>query len=310
VPHAVRATEPQPVARDGVRRLLVLAITAAVLLAALYLLAVRTHWGQRLDDAALEGRTTHPAVLRATGRLLDTISVGSLAFLGAATLGIAIARRRIHLAIAAGAVVLGANVTTEVLKELILGRRDLVPPPDIIGPSFPSGHTTVAMSLAVALVLVVPPRWRTVAAVLGLLYACTVGAATVTAGWHRPSDVLGGFLVVTMWAAGATAGLVMWRGDVGPDAEEEVEPLVSPTLAIIGAGLLGLAFLGFVATFIAFRQDRVDAVRLSGAYAAALASIVGVGLVSMAGLMNAINGVPLDPPTPAARSRGTTHPGR
>lgn len=310
MPPAVRATDPGPVALAGVRRLLVLAVTAAVLLAALYLLAVRTHWGQRLDDAALDGRTTHPTVLRATGHLLTTISVGSLAFLGAAILGIAIARRRVHLAITAGVLVVGANVTTEVLKDLILGRRDLVPPPDIIGPSFPSGHTTVAMSLAVALVLVVPTRWRTVAAVLGLLYACMVGAGTVTAGWHRPSDVLGGFLVVTMWAAGAPAGLVLWRGDVSADTEEHVEPLFSPTLAVVGAGLLGLAFVGFAATFIAFRQDRVDAVRLGGAYAAALAAIVGIGLVSMAAVLSAIDGVPLDPPRPVTRSRGTARPTR
>ena len=301
MPQAARATDPtSSAARFGVRRLVVLAATAAVLLAALYLLAVKTRWGQRLDDAAFDGRTTRPAVLRATGRLLDTISVGSLAFLGGAILGIAVIRRRVHLALTAGVVVLGSNVTTQLLKDLVLGRTDLVPPPDLLGPSFPSGHTTVAMSLAVALVLVVPARLRTAAALFGLIYACMVGTGTVTAGWHRPSDVMGGFLVVMVWGAGATAVLVLWRGAGGDPEVPPSEPLIRPGLALVGAGLLGVAFVGVAAVFIALRQDRLDAVRLGGAFAASLAAIVGVGLVGMAGLLTAIQGVGLDPP-PLAR---------
>jgi membrane-associated phospholipid phosphatase len=271
-----------------------------VLLAGLYLLAVRTRWGQRLDDAAFDGRTTRPAVLRATGRLLDTISVGSLAFLGGAILGIAAIRRRVHLALIAGAVVLGANVTTQLLKDLVLGRTDLVPPPDLLGPSFPSGHTTVAMSLAIALVLVVPARMRITAALFGLIYACMVGTGTVTAGWHRPSDVMGGFLVVIVWGAGATALLLRWRGaGKDPGDLDPPELLIRPGLALLGAALLGIAFVGFAAVFIALRQDRLDAVRLGGAFVASLAAIVGVGLVGVAGLLTAIQGVGLDPPSRA-----------
>ncbi len=300
-PAAIATASDSSVARFSVRRLVVLAATAAVLLLGLYLLAVKTRWGQRLDDAAFDGRTTRPAVLRATGRLLDTISVGSLAFLGGALLGVALIRRRVHLALAAGVVVLGANVTTQLLKDMVLGRTDLVPPPDLLGPSFPSGHTTVAMSLAVALVLVVPARLRIPAALFGLIYAGMVGAGTVTAGWHRPSDVMGGFLVVTMWGAGATAVLVLWRGAGGEPAEPEpVEPLIRPALAQVGAGLLAVAFVGFAVVFIALRQDRLDAVRLGGAFAASLAAIGGVGLVAMAGLLTAIQGVGLDPPSGVA----------
>lgn len=296
--------------------LVTLALLSAVLLVVLYLVAVRTGWGQRLDDAALDGRTNRPVVLHATSRLLDTISVSSLALLGAAALAIAVGRRRIHLAITAGAVVMGANVTAQVLKHL-LGRPDLAGPIDPLPtPSFPSGHTTVAMSLAVAFVLVVPARFRLLAAMLGVAYACLVGTGTVTAGWHRPSDVIGGFLVVAMWTGLAVAGLMRWRGAVterDPDAPRE--PIVSPTFAVAGAVLLALGFVGFVIVYLALRQDRLDAVRLDGAYAAALIVIVGSGLLAMAALLAVLRGVGLDPSrrevlSHAGRRRGRVQPTR
>ena len=58
------------------------------------------------------------------------------------------------MALGAGVVVLGANVTTQWLKAT-LGRPGI----DEVG-TYPSGHVTVAMSLAMALVLVAPPGLR------------------------------------------------------------------------------------------------------------------------------------------------------
>ena len=193
------------------RRLVGLAVFCAVSLVVLYVVAVRTGWGQRIDNAALAGRTTRPTVQRATAHLLDTITLSSLV-LGSAVIGlIAMARRRVHLAVTAGALLLVANVTAQVLKDRVLARPPLVVP-NPLGPSFPSGHATVAMSLAVALVLVVPARLRATTAIGGLLYACAVGTGTVTAGWHRPSDVIGGYLVAIGTGAAAVAALVVWRG--------------------------------------------------------------------------------------------------
>jgi len=284
-------------ARRGREWLLALALVSAVLLMILYLVAVRTGWGQRLDNAALDGRTTRAVVLHATGRLLETISVTSLALLGGAAAAIAAARRRTHLALAAAGVVVGAIVTSEILKRVILGRPELSGSADPLpAPSFPSGHTTIAMSLAVAFVLVVPARARGVTALCGLAYACLIGMGTVTAGWHRPSDVMGGFLVVTLWAGLVTAALIRWRG-AAPERESEHfgEPVVSPTLAWTGAVLLALAFVGFAGVYLAIRQDRLDAVRLDGAYAASLVAIVGVGLVLVAAFLASLRGVGLDP---------------
>jgi uncharacterized PurR-regulated membrane protein YhhQ (DUF165 family) len=85
--------------RRRARRMVALAVVSAVLLAVVYLVAVHTEWGQRIDDAALDGRTTRVAVQNATSRLLDTISIASLALGSAAIVVIALMRRRPHLAL-------------------------------------------------------------------------------------------------------------------------------------------------------------------------------------------------------------------
>lgn len=299
MPVAEPATDPTArFAQNEIRRLLILAAIAAALLLLIYVVAVRTGWGQRLDAAALEGRTSRPSVLRATDRLLNTISVSSLLLMGTAVVAIAVARRRLHLAVAAAVVVTGANVTSQLLKHVVLGRLDLIGAADPLkgDPTFPSGHTTVALSLAVAFALVVPARQRGAFALVGLGYACLVGTGTVTAGWHRPSDVIGAQLVVVIWAAAGTAALIRWRG-ASPDRESQGsrEWLVNPALAWTGAALLAVGFVGFAVVFVAIRQDRLHAVRLSGAYVAATAAILGSGLVLMASLLAVLGGVTLDP---------------
>jgi len=288
--------------------LILLAGFCAVALVVLYVVAVRTGWGQRIDNAALAGRTTRPTVQRATAHLLNTITLSSLVLGSAVIALIAVARRRVHLAVIAGALLLVANVTAQVLKDRVLPRPLLVNP-DPLGPSFPSGHATVAMSLAVALFLVVPARLRAMTASAGLLYACGVGTGTVTAGWHRPSDVTGGFLVAIGTGAAAGAALVVWCGTGRARASEPRQaPALSPVLAGAGVALVGVGFVGFAATFVAMRHDQLDAVRLGGSYAAALTAIVGVGLVLGAALLTALRGVELAP-LPSVTNHGGAHRG-
>lgn len=311
MPPAARATErDEALTLAGERRLVFLGTVAALLFAALYVVAVRSGWGQRLDGAALEGRTHRAPVLTATGHLLDTISVSSLVLLGGAVVAVAFARRRVHLAFTSAAVVVGAVATSELLKRVLLGRPDLDYTDTLRHkPTFPSGHTTVAMSLAVALVLVVPARSRPLTALVTVGYACMVGAGTVTAGWHRPSDVIGGMLVVLTWAAAATLVLLRQRGAT-PEREPalRVERLVDPVFAWTGAVLLGIGFVGFVIVFVALRQDRLAAVRLNGAYAAALAAIVGSALVLMAAFLTALRGTGLDRGGTVSASAVEQHP--
>ena len=108
--------------------------------------------------------------------------------------------------------ILGSNVTTQVFKALV-HRPSLIQDPAIIAVNtLPSGHSTVAASLAAALVLVVPVRLRPLAATLGALYAAGIAAMTLAAGWHRPSDAVSVFAVVGIWTFGVCALLVARRG--------------------------------------------------------------------------------------------------
>jgi membrane-associated phospholipid phosphatase len=123
-------------------------------------------------------------------------------------IGLGFGRRREVLA--AVVVVAGANVTTQVLKSVLAHVRDKafahgyeLPWPD----SFPSGHTTAAASIALALLLVVPAAHRLLAAGVGAALVAAVGLSVVILGWHYPSDVLGGLLVVATWGFAAVAYL-------------------------------------------------------------------------------------------------------
>src|SRR5690606_39114784 len=75
------------------------------------------------------------------------------------------------------------------------------------GNSLPSGHATAAAAFAIGLTLVLPPRARGPVSLVGATYAAVVGVATLSSGWHRPSDVVAAYLVVGGWAA--AAGLVL-----------------------------------------------------------------------------------------------------
>jgi membrane-associated phospholipid phosphatase len=124
-------------------------------------------------------------------------------------------------ALAALAVVAGANLTTQVLKLLLVHPRNTGIPGDLPwSTAFPSGHTTAATSIAAALFLVVSPRWRWPAVIVGLGYGLAVGAATVTVRWHYPSDVLGGLLVVGAWTFAAIAVLRLRTGPSGAPVGE------------------------------------------------------------------------------------------
>jgi len=131
----------------------------------------------------------------------------------ACAIGLRYGRRREVLA--AIVVVVGANLTTQLLKTTLEHARNKavehgieLPWPD----SFPSGHTTAAAAIAVALLLVVPAAHRLAAAVVGIGITAAVGFSVVVLGWHYPSDVLGGLLVVGAWGFAALAWLRIRAG--------------------------------------------------------------------------------------------------
>ena len=281
-------------------QLLGLAGIAGGLLVALYLLAVRTRWGQRLDAAALRGRgALRPRAIHAAGQLLTTISIASLLLLGTAIILFAVISRRSDLAAAAALVIVGACVTTELLKHVVLPRPYLGVVDALgIGRSFPSGHTTVAMSLAVAAVLVVAPERRGLVAIAAVLYPSAIGVAVIATGNHRPSDAIGAVLVVLVWAALACAWLVVPQEQPSKPAKEPAIPL----LALGGIVLLTVAFVGLVTTTLTLRRENIDTVELGAAFLASAAAVTGSVLVAVAVLLTALRPIAtkLAPADPAA----------
>lgn len=230
--------------------------------------------------------------------LLSTISIGSLALIGGAIVLVALARRRPRLAIGAFVLVLGSNVTTQVLKRLVLPRPDLLPA-DLRegGPSFPSGHSTVAMSLALAFVLVVPRSVRTLAAAAGLVYAVGVGVAVIVAGWHRPSDAYGAYLVAFAWACLVAAVLVEERG-LGPRpvSEPDVRPAGGRLLLVAGLAILAVAFAILLAVGATRYSDDLSIPTPDRAFAAGALTVGGLGALLVGALLWLLRGVSLDAP--------------
>lgn len=117
---------------------------------------------------------------------------------GIVALAVMLGRTKAGL-LAAGAM-LAANVSTQILKPLLAIQRDF-PLGHAMGPeAYPSGHTTAVMSVALALVIIAPPRLRALAASFGGVLTVVTVFSIMMLGWHYPSDIVGGLLVATFWA--------------------------------------------------------------------------------------------------------------
>jgi membrane-associated phospholipid phosphatase len=280
--------------------LVTLGVTCVGLLAVLYLLAVRTEWGQRVDDAAIRGRTLDSAFQHAVSRTLDTVSVTSIAIATGALIVLALLRGRPRLALGIGVLVLGANVTTQILKD-VLTRPDLLDfgTTRATVTTFPSGHSTVAMSLALALVLAVPARLRFPVGIAGGAYAVGVGAATLTGAWHRPSDVLGAYLVTLAWAAGVCAWLVAprVRGRTPSDGSSAVIDNVVIALSV----LVVVAALAMGVDVV--RDAELDRISVGRAYVAAVFAIAAGAVLALTALVVTLDGAELDLPDSSPPNR-------
>lgn len=274
--------------RVGLAAWLCVLIAAYVgLLWLVYQLFVHTARGHYVEAAALAGNTIgEQRVADVVLQVLNVVSVASLAAATAVIGFIALVRRRVVLAFAAVVLIAGANLTTQILKYGELSRPDLgFDPAPGTANSFPSGHTTVAASVAVALVLVLPPRLRGTAALLGSAYAAITGVATLSAGWHRPSDAVGAFLVVGGWAAGAALLLVLAQRSDARAASRDSHPVAVSLLLATGAGLLviGLSALYLTNEVIPTAIGDLSMRRLMVAYAGSAAGIAGTMALVMAG---------------------------
>ncbi|MGP9695298.1 phosphatase PAP2 family protein [Brachybacterium sp. AOP25-B2-12] len=180
---------------------LLAAIACAIGVVALAHGAVGTARGQRLDQLVMTAARGDTGVMaKIVFPVLNTVTVPVIvvAILLAAVL--ALAQRRASMIVHIVVLVGGAALSTQLLKHVIVDRTSLADGLDVTPNSYPSGHTTMAAAVAVALTLASPRHVRSLVALLGAAWTAIAGIGTIAGGWHRPSDVLGGLLVVGAWS--------------------------------------------------------------------------------------------------------------
>jgi membrane-associated phospholipid phosphatase len=172
-------------------------------------------------------RLDRPLVEAPANALLDLLYPPFYATWGIVLVAIALRRRLLWVALAVAILLPLAPFTAELLKPLLAHHHDQIGPKYIANASWPSGHATAATTLAWCALLVSPPTHRRMVAALGAAFALAVGVALLVLAWHMPSDVVGGYLLATFWAALAFAAL----RSAGQDGDA-----LEPARARLGAG--------------------------------------------------------------------------
>ena len=243
-------------------------------------LALAVPVARERDAAMLHGFVglDRPSVHRAIWFLAHLGDTLPYACAGLVCIAVALARRRGWRALAVAGLLAVTGVTTQVLKHaLAQPRLEHWLPEQVATNSWPSGHSTAAMTLALCAILVAPPALRAVTAMLGGAFAVGVGYAVLVLGWHYPSDVLGGFLVAGLWASLAVA--VLHRVEAPEPARRPVwEPLAG---LVAGAGVVASVVLGVRADSVALYTSERPTFA-AGAVIIALLALVLVTTVSAA----------------------------
>ncbi len=209
-----------------------------------------------LDASAFQGflGLQRPRVSGLTTWLGQLGDPEQVALITLVLVAVALARGRPRMAVLVGLLVAATSVSSQLLKALLAYPRsdELINGARVSAEAFPSGHATASMTMAIGLVLVVSPRLRPMAALVGSALALGVSFSVVSMGWHFPSDVIGGFLLATGWTLVLLAGLRVVddrfpeRAGRGAIARR-TRPVVD---AVAGAGLVVAVLAGAVAVTV------------------------------------------------------------
>lgn len=237
--------------RGAARAMRWLSVGALVVTAITYLLTTFTPLGQAIADEAWLARVAEgKGLLKVSRHLLEFIDIGTIIGVIAILLvGTAVRGSwRVGAALAGG--LLGAAASAELLKAA-LPRPDLAPQLEAMmgehaANSFPSGHVTIATASVLAMIVVLPSAGRLPWAMLGAVLVASVACAVVAAGWHRPSDALGGLGWALAWQGLIIAGIVRRLGVAVPGSARTA--WFWPTVAglVLAAAVVILAVLGRV----------------------------------------------------------------
>lgn len=177
-----------------------------VVFAALWIATRATPSGRAHDLAAYRGRHDAGASLhQVDAAVLASVEIVTAA--AAALVVLLVLTRRWRSAVPFAAVG-AALVSTEAMKAVL---PHATATGWVLGSgSFPSGHTTLAAAVSLAALHAAPVSWRQ--HLIGPLTAWTVlvATATITLGWHRPSDVVAALVVALAWTQ-VVSGITLGR---------------------------------------------------------------------------------------------------
>jgi membrane-associated phospholipid phosphatase len=151
-------------------------------------------------------------------------------------------RRRLRrLAIFVVVTVLGSSLLNNAVKLVVHRARPHLNDPVAVaaGKSFPSGHSQAAIVgygvLLAVFLPIIPRRWRPVAVTVAAALALLIGFSRIALGVHYLSDVIGAYLIGTVWLIGMISAFRTWRreegkpvGDVGDGLEPEHREQLAP----------------------------------------------------------------------------------
>jgi membrane-associated phospholipid phosphatase len=143
-------------------------------------------------------------------------------------------RRRLRrLAIFVVVTVGGSSLLNNLVKLAVNRTRPHLSDPVAIagGKSFPSGHAQAAIVgygvLLAVFLPIIPRRWRPVAVTAAVAMVLLIGFSRISLGVHYLSDVIGAYLIGTVWLIGMISAFRTWRREEGKpvgDIDEGLEP--------------------------------------------------------------------------------------
>jgi membrane-associated phospholipid phosphatase len=267
---------------------LLLALLTAAALAVTGVLAKLIPLTQQSDDRTLNGFVglNTPRLTPVLNQIAHSADPGPYALTALVLALIALVRGRWRVALAIPVLFLATGATTESLKQLLASPRvdEWLGHAQIAAASWPSGHSTAAMTMALCAVLAAPPRLRPTVAALGGAYALAVAYAILTLGWHFPSDVFGGYLVAATYVLLAI-GAIGWTEQRWPSrrgveaATRPGDALPALMVALLAAGAAGglalarpHALVGYAASHTTFVVGALGIAALASLLAGVMAT--------------------------------------
>ena len=298
-PHFTGVRTPVATVSQSAGRLALVGVVSGLLAGLAWVATTQTETGQRLADLALFGReTAGPRSADVAADILSNVTIASAVTAAIGLGALALARGGFGLVAASAVAVAGANLTSQLLKEVVERPALLGSLAYARGNSFPSGTVTVVASIGLVALLIVPRRLRSLTGLAVAVATSAVGMSTVVAGWHRLADVLGAILISLAWTALCAAALARLRGwmprrswRTGLGRGTTVLGGVAGIAALVVGGIVVAAVVSDPAPVEEVLETLADAPR---AFLAALAIVAGGTLLAPVALLWGLRGVALE----------------